>query len=578
MSPSQLINLANDLWLREHPEYEERPVNIRTFVDSPYFLNMKKTCWESIKDLLEEIFGKEFDPDKLSKYNLVLYTGGIGTGKTTVSSIGFAYVDYVTACLRNPVEHYHLMEGRRIALMNMSSTRSNAMEVLFGDVKATINNCQWFKDNFPPNPEDPRLKNVIKFNKDIVIIPGDSQEKTFEGYNILFGVIDEADSHLKTKTKDYADIGFSTIEGRVITRFGDKGLIFIIGQKKSQTGFIARKLEEFQDDPKVLCVHRTVWEAKPKSSYSGKTFYFNPYNRVVVPKNEYKKSEGMLEIPIEYYSQFIRQPEKALKDLAGIPPYAHQPFFAMPDLVIAKAVLPSPVDKLNVLQKWFKCNDSMPRVCHIDLGLNKEGSDFAGIAMGHIHGMKNYEGEEKPEIYIDYVQRIIAPPGGEIMIADIRKIIYHLQELGFKIIKVTGDGWNSQETFQQFRKKRIPAELLSIHQDTEVYNNLKDCIYENRILYPKYILKDDNGKEFQPLLDEALALEYIEGEKCDHPPGGSKDLLDATAGVVTTLLTTRKARTSFVRQSLIKLGEKTITKLGGNNENSRQGDISFWKT
>ena len=95
-------------------------------------------------------------------------------------------------CLRDPQSFYGMMSGSRIAFMLMSTSRLQAKNVVFSDIKARIDHSPWFQENFP---YDPSITSLFKFPKDIWIIPGDSSEKTFEGFNILGGIVDEIDSH-----------------------------------------------------------------------------------------------------------------------------------------------------------------------------------------------------------------------------------------------------------------------------------------------------------------------------------------------------------------------------------------------
>src|SRR5678815_1244236 len=120
----------------------------------------------------------------------------------------------------------------------MSTSESQAKEVVFGDIKARIQYSPWFRDKYP---YDPNYKNQIRFtSKDIWIVPGDSAETTFEGYNILGGILDEMDSHRVTPKRDYAESGYNTISNRISSRFQDRGLFILIGQMKHEQGFAAR--------------------------------------------------------------------------------------------------------------------------------------------------------------------------------------------------------------------------------------------------------------------------------------------------------------------------------------------------
>jgi hypothetical protein len=83
-------------WLLEHPEYEERVVDIRTFIDSPDYLNASRECWPSIKDDLVQLFSGD--------YTEAVFCEGIGSGKSFKSSIIIAYMVYRVLCLKNPQE------------------------------------------------------------------------------------------------------------------------------------------------------------------------------------------------------------------------------------------------------------------------------------------------------------------------------------------------------------------------------------------------------------------------------------------------------------------------------------------
>ena len=120
------------------------------------------------------------------------------THNTTIASIVLPYLAHWVLCLRNPQDFFNLLPGSRIAFMQMSTSGQQAKEVVFGDIKARIENAPWFKNH----PYDPKFKNQLRFKGDIWILPGDSGETTFEGYNICGGILDEADSHLVTEHKD----------------------------------------------------------------------------------------------------------------------------------------------------------------------------------------------------------------------------------------------------------------------------------------------------------------------------------------------------------------------------------------
>ena len=148
--------------------------------------------------------------------------------------------------------------------------------------------------------------------------------------------------------------------------------------------------------------------------------------------------------------------------------------------------------------------------------------------------------------------RMHAAPGQEIMIADVRRLLYSLKDdLGFRIISATMDGFQSQDTIQQFNKRRIFAEVLSIDRSTAPYEDLREAIYENRIEFPEYMCHMSSTdltatevavKELSELVDN--------GKKVDHPPDGSKDVADCIAGCTYTLMGDRTYAKNGRRQSM----------------------------
>ena len=158
--------------------------------------------------------------------------------------------------------------------------------------------------------------------------------------------------------------------------------------------------------------------------------------------------------------------------------------------------------------------------------------------MGHVPEMVEREGELKPYIVIDMLLRIHAPAGREIFIGDVRRIIYHLRDdLGFKITRVSMDGFQSTETRQQLERRRIETEIVSVDRTTLPYEDLREAIYENRIDFPKYMIRlRDDDTEMTEILVKELSELVDDGKKVDHSETGSKDVADAVAGVVYGLM------------------------------------------
>lgn len=565
-------------WLKRWPQFEQRPANFVEFL-GPDYLNIHDRVRPRIRKELRNIIGEDVRGDRLSSFPLAIFTGAIGIGKTTVASIVLPYLAHWVLCLRDPQGFFNLLPGSRIAFMQMSTSESQAKEVLFGDIKARIEHSPWFQTHYP---YDTKYKNQIRFPKEVWILPGDSSETTFEGYNILGGILDEADSHKVTKDKDYAEEGFNTIHSRVASRFGDRGFTLIIGQMKNAGGFAARKYEEFMKRSDAYASKLTIWESFGWNHYEKdeegnvKTFHYDTLRKEVVPSvlvenMEESQRAHIIEIPELYRPDFLNNPEKALRDLAGIPPAVGDPFISLVykihdarDRWVERHGVETPVRPDGRFEPWFKAKDSLKRALHVDLAYSS-GGDGLGMAMGHVRGMVEREREEKPYIIIDFVLRMKAPQGGEIFFGDVRRLIYELRDtLNFKVKIVTMDGFQSTDTSQQLRRNRFHSEVVSVDKDRLPYTDLREAIYEDRIEFPKYLttLRPGSVEKVEILAKELEEL-IDKGNKIDHPINGTKDVADAVAGVTYTLMGDRSFR-STARSIGISSDPKRAAEAHGN--------------
>lgn len=541
-------------WLKRNGAFFERPSSIVEFLGADY-LNIEKGVRDGVRECLVSIFGDEPNVYNLAKVQRAMFTGGIGIGKTTFASIALPYMCHWCLCLKDPQGYFNLLPGSRIAFMQMSTSEAQAKEVLFGDIFARIKHSKWFK-RFP---YDEKFKNQIRFPKDIWIVPGDSTETSFEGYNILGGIIDEIDSHKVTEKKDYAEAGYDTIHARITSRFQNRGLLILIGQMKKSIGFAAKKYKEFTDEgeaegsfAKKLSIWESLgWDQFLNADGTRNSFWFDTRRKTIVPSivADFMARDLLLEIPNAYLKDFKNNPEKALRDHAGIPPLVGDAFISMIDRVEACrdkwherfGVADSPVNanlSNPAFADWFNAIDTLKRVVHIDIAYSAKG-DALGLAMGHVREVKEVDNELKPVIIFDLLLRMRPLPGTQIMLSDVRQLVYYLKEQrGFRIKKVTLDGFQSTDTLQQFQKKRFDTEYISVDKDILPYHDLREAIYEGRVEFPKYmtLMKHGDTNKVEIAVQELLRLIETPNGKIDHPDGGSKDVSDAMAGVVVTLM------------------------------------------
>lgn len=604
-------------WLIDNPEFDDRPATMLEFM-GPEYLNidaeqnpdLPKTgvIRPGVKQALIDIFGDGVDPKSISEKREAMFTGGIGVGKTTLASVALAYCVHWVMCLHDPQQYFGLMPGSRIAFMLMSTKDSQAKEVLFGDIKARINHSKWFQNLAHPDwrqnsSYDPALKNQLRFPKDVWVIPGNSAETTFEGYNILGGILDEGDSHKVTENKDYADVGYRTIKARISSRFSNKitgkhrGLLIVIGQMKKADGFMARKKKAMEKmarkDNSAKVVHMTIWDSEGWDAYvdpatgKAKAFYYDTTRKIIVPDPAAKalgNSPNIIRIPMAYFDDFELDPIQALKDHAGIPPAVEDPFITA-------------VDRITEAQKKWKerfkerfgpgytpalskrgrskpefhellfADNTLKRTLHTDIGYASHG-DAAGIAMAHIPEVIEVNGELKPYIVFDFLLRVKPAGGQQLMLDDLRQVIYEMRDTRkFKIALVSYDGFESQDSQQILAKKRFNTAEISVDRSKGPYEDLRQAIYERRIEFPEYITYLNNVdpdpvniafKELSELSDT--------GRKIDHPPKGSKDLADAMAGCVYALMANDQFRRGAKKPFKVQTNEEDMPDVFGSRK------------
>lgn len=554
-------------------EFKYKPVDLETFVYDPYFLG--ETCsslYPALFQDLQNIFTQG--------YNEVILTGSIGYGKSFVSSIGLARILYELSCLKNPQKSYGLAPNSMISILILSVNETLALKVAFEYIISKLEMSKYFEKEFPYK----KLKKEIKFPSNILVIARATTDTSALGMNPIAAMLDELNFLRKlnksSKTMagqkyDQAEAIYNVIKRRMKSRFEKKGrlpgVMFLASSKNTFDDFTARRVREAKSDPKIYVVDRTVWEVRPEDFDMTKGFKVLAGNEVVPSKvleeieveaAEASCPEGaaVVWVPDEFRADFDRDLEGALRDIAGRATAAISPFItrrekiAHAESLIPGRVHPYSTEALEMGKPgtflWNLMVKALPdretgrqelkpifspdqiRHAHIDTSLR---GDHTGLVVSHICGYKdvvrrNEEGleymERAPIFYVDLSLEIVPPPGGEIVLGDVRRLLYEMTQHGYLITKVTTDTYQSADTIQQLMRKGYDAEILSVDTSTDPYDNLKLALYEDRvILYP-----------YPTLQRELRSLErnYLTN-KIDHPPRGSKDVSDSLAGSLYSL-------------------------------------------
>ncbi len=503
MNPADLAARINDTYRAPLPTIEQ-------FIDHPYYLGLGQQCCQAVRDTLTALFS----PD--AHYREAALLWGIGAGKSFLTSVANAYIAYRVLCLRDPQEYYGLARGSTIAIVNFSVTATQAHKVVFGEIASRIDNAPCFAAG--GFRRDSRVQSELRWpERGLVIFPGNSQATSAIGYNVLAAVVDEA-SYLPdveesvrvagergTYRYDAAEELYNAIAKRILSRGNARwqrdSMFCMISSPRYVDDFLERKASEAAGNPAIYHSRLPTWEGASKSRLSGATFA-DPVCGAV---------------PVEYQEQFIRNPEKARRDLGAVPSLAVGGYFSEPSRIteMANPKRPSPFLADGSLSPTFTGRGKSPLCVHVDLGLKR---DACGVAGAYREGEK---------IVVPFVRRFLpADYGGELDFAIVRQFILDLRDKhGWRLACVSYDGWQSVEGRQLLEKAGVVTRELSVDRTTAPYDTFKELLLTGQLDYYA-----------DPVLVAELSrLELVKGRKVDHPPGGSKDIADAAVGAVYNL-------------------------------------------
>jgi len=506
------------------------------------------------------------------------------TGKSFSASVGVCRVLYEISCMRDPHGAFHIARHSPIHLVCLSVTEDLAIKVAFDYIIEKIQLSPYFRENFPYRPG----KKEFLFPNKVSLAARATTDTSALGLNVISVFLDESDfikkpgkAKLAAGEKDTAERIYAKLKRRVKSRFQRNGrlpgMLFIVSSKRRTDDFSARHIEKSRHDPTVFVSDKSLWDVKPES-YSKERFHVFVGNeslpsKILEPAEvetyravaEGKDTCVVLEVPEDFRPDFERELEEAIRDIAGVATVSIAPFIQRRERIQAAAdygdangllhpfstveyvpgsgaeflwgilaeTYSHPLSEGGYETKWRpRLNPWAARHVHIDPSLT---GDSTGLAIGHVAGYKevlrrdsNHRiyAEKAPVIVIDLILRIVPPLGDEIILGDVRALVYQWAEHGFRLAKITMDSFQSADGLQQMAQKGYSAEVYSVDRTPTAYEMLKTALYEGRLIYYGY----------PKLLEELRKLEKNHvTHKVDHPPMGSKDCADAVAALVATL-------------------------------------------
>jgi hypothetical protein len=536
------FDFADLIDMLDGEEFDEKPVDLKTFVRSPEYLGLPElsdyqyTLIEKSSQIYKDstlikLFGEEEGIIRFKQTaNEVVAQLGKGSGKDYCSTIAVAYIVYLLLCLKDPATYYGKPPGDSIDIINIAINSQQASNVFFKGFKTRIEKSPWFAGKYSDKASE------VKFDKAITVHSGHSEREAWEGYNVIVVILDEISGFAieNTTGHDQAKTGaaiYDMYRASVDSRFPDFGKVILLSFPRYKNDYIQQrynavvaevetvvrdhkfKMDEELPDGTIGNEFEIQWEEDHIVSYKIPKVY--ALRRPTWEVNPVRKID-------DFKVAFFTNPLDALSRFACMPPDAVDAFFKSKEKVekaFNKAHLA--VDNFGRLEEWFLPDPDKEYFIHVDLA---QKHDHCAVAMAHVNRWVNVKvtdtySQPAPIVEIDAVRFWTPTKDKSVDFTEVKDYILSLKTRGFKIRVCTFDRWNSHDMMQQLKQYGINTEILSVAK--KHYDDMAMVVAEERVVGPHIPL----------LIDELLQLRIMR-DRVDHPRKGSKDLADAVCGSI----------------------------------------------
>ena len=536
------FNFSDIIDMLDGEEFDEKPVDLRTFVKSPQYLGLPElseyqyTLIEKSSQIYKEatlikLFGEEEGKRNFKQTaSEVIAQLGKGSGKDYCSTIAVSYIVYLLLCLKDPASYYGKPPGDSIDIINIAINAQQASNVFFKGFRTRIDKSPWFVGKYSEKASE------IKFNKNITVHSGHSEREAWEGYNVIVVILDEISgfSIENTTGHEQAKTGSAIYEmyrGSVDSRFPDFGKVILLSFPRYKNDYIQQRYTDvIAEKETVVRTHHFKLDENLPDGTDGNEFDIDweedhilsyKYPKVYALKRptwEVNPTRSIDDFKIAFY----RDAPDALGRFACMPPEAIDAFFKSREK-IEKAFnnMAIAVDNFGRFESWFAPDPDKEYFIHVDLA---QKHDHCAVAMAHVNKWVNVKVTETysqpaPIVEVDVVRYWTPTADKSVDFTEVKDYILSLRTMGFNVRLCTFDRWNSHDMMQQLKQYGINTETLSVGK--KHYDDMAMIVSEDRLTGPHIPL----------LIDELLQLKIMR-DKVDHPRKGSKDLADAVCGSI----------------------------------------------
>ena len=524
-------------------QFEEKPVDVKTFVESSDYLGqptlsaIQYDIVEAMsqiykKEDLQELYGAVEGARYYEKYtkNEIILQLGKGSGKDFTSTVACAYIVYKLLCLKDPARYFGKPSGDAIDLINVAINAQQAKNVFFKGFKTKIEKSPWFAGKYNAKADS------VEFDKSITVYSGHSERESHEGLNLLLAVLDEISgfaSEVGTGNEQgkTAENIYKAFRGSVDSRFPDLGKVVLLSFPRYQGDFISKRYEDVIMEKESIEKKHTfimnedlphndpsnqfeiTWEEDQIISY--KVPRILAFKRPTWEVNPTRKID---DFKLAFYTDL----GDAMMRFACVPTYASDAFFKQKEKLEKCMNTRNPIDLFKRFEETFKPDPEKIYYIHADLA---QKHDKCAVAIAHVDKwvnvqvIKDYE-QVAPIVVVDAVVWWEPKAEGPVNLSEVKQWIINLRREGFNIGMVSFDRWQSFDIQNELQAVGIKTETVSVAK--KHYEDLAMMIYEERVAIPMIPL----------LLEEMSELKIMKGNRVDHPRKKSKDLADAVCGAV----------------------------------------------
>ena len=541
-------------------------VKVKPYLSKDFYLNDLPEDYRPPRRAIKSIEFQEEEECQciyIDSFNHLYLTNDlIVTHNSEIAVTVGLYLMHRLMCLKDPYDFLNLKPTEQVAFAFMNITLELAKDVGISKFQNTVQSSPWFLERGTITGRDYPTWNPPSF---IDIIVG-SQSSHLIGRPIFYCFIDEI-SFIKNqsidKQKKIATDMMDTAIGGMKTRFIHQGknptMLILASSKRTEKSFLEehmkKKLEE--EDETSLIIDEPVWNIKPPETYSGRKFYVAQGNRFlaseIIPDGDEikpwkEKGYAILEVPVEFKSEFRDDIDRALCDFAGISSSDLTKYISGARLAAIRSDSyknPFVKETLEVgngindtaqysdffdMTRIQEIDKEKPLFIHLDMSLSGDKTGIAGVwVIGKKPSGSGSSATEELYFKLAFAVSVKAPKGYQVSFAKNREFIYWLKEQGFNIKGITTDTYQNASLAQDLISAGYPYKVLSVDRADpqskicKPYAYFKNCIYEQRLM-----IFDD-----ELLTEEILGLERNENTgKVDHPSGYSKDKSDAVCGAL----------------------------------------------